>query len=488
MKKNAFTLVENISIFFVPFYFNGEKPELADMWVEESEKLTDERDGNTIYPHIMSFLQGQMEKESLSNSHLHVYSIADDKRPIVAKFWNKFAANSHTIEVGDDPDKHAVTFKFVNNQHDILSPHLFIYETAKVGFLSYSIYLDNKNATIEDLKLVNYQLHKIFHPLTPCVCNNFVLKGTETDQVRLAKENQIKTVQQLIGDEAFPTWTTRTLYQLFIKEGTLFSTARMHVFTYCSVNDEKNELSEKDLFADLVQLSRCENSKYMPIQTDEQLKNGILRTFDNTMICSSLEGTAYIAILKPKNKAFFSNYKSIIALRYLWMYILAVIQRYSLVNIDRILTEFVTNHNSPVQKRNEQLWQTLETIQEVKVKCHFTDISPYTQHNDFYSYCCDKLHVNISYNEVDKKTKALNLITSHNIQLIHEEEQVQQEQQENKLNLFLAILAALQAIGIFYELVQTFKIDRDISTGCIYLGLIVFAVVGVVIVYKFIKK
>ena len=488
MDKTTFTLVENATIFFVPFYFGERGLELADIWVKESEKLTDEHEGNAIYPHIMSFLQGQMETEQLSSSHLQVYSIADDNRPIVDKFWKKFASNNHTIEVGNDDNKHTVTFKFVNNQQDILSPHLYIYETAKVGFFSYSIYLDDKNATIEDLKLVNYQLHKIFHPLTPCVANNFALKGDEKEPVRQAKENQIKTAQQLIGDEAFPTWTTRTLYQLFIKEGTLFSPSRMHVFTYCSVNDEINQLEDNDLYADLLQLSRCENSKYMPIQTDEQIKNCVLRTFDNTMICSSLEGTAYIAIIKSENKKFFNIYKGIITQRYLWIYILAVVQRYALMNIDRILTEFVTNNDLPVDQQNEQLWQTLETIQEVKVRCHFTDISPYTQHNHFYSYCCDKLHVNFSYTEIDKKTKNLNLITSHNIQLIHEQEQKQQEQQENKLNLFLAVLAALQAIGIFYELVKAFAIDKNIIAGCIYSALVLIAIIVVVIVYKSIKK
>lgn len=481
---STFTTVENASIFFTPFYFEGEMPELADIWVKESKKLTDEGEGSPIYPHIMSFLQGQMETEQLSNSHLHIYSIADDNRPIVAKFWNKFASNNHTIEVGNDVDKHAVTFKFVNNQHDIFSPHLFIFESAKVGFLSYSIHLDDECATIEDLKLVNYHLHKISHPLTPCVSNNFAIRDNEKDSVRIAKENQIKTAQQLLGDESFPIWTTKMLNHFFIKEGTLFSTARMHVFTYCSVDLLGYQL--ENLRTDVIQLSRCENSKYLHIPTSDE--QNILSTFANTMIYSSLEGIAYITIPNPENNAFFSNFKSIIAQRYLWIYILAFIQRYSLTNIDRILTEFASNNNLPVQERNEQLWQTLETIQEVKVRCHFTDISPYTQHNNFYSYCCDKLHVNLSYNEVDKKTKALNLIISHNIQRMHEEEQIQQEQQENKLNLFLAILAALQAIGIFFELIKAFTIDKNIIAGCIYLALVMIAVVVVVIVYKSVKK
>ena len=128
------------------------------------------------------------------------------------------------------------------------------------------------------------------------------------------------------------------------------------------------------------------------------------------------------------------------------------------------------------KKHYNMLWRLLESIRKVKVRCHFTDISPFTQHNEFYDHCCEKLHVSIAFNEIDHKTKALNLTMGHDLQELR-------EARENRLNLFLATFAVLQGISVFAELFKAL-FDRDYSIVALYSVLIFISVVVVAYVYK----
>ena len=462
----------------------------------------------------MSFLQGQMMPiEDKKQSFLHIYSIArsetngKEQRTIIKRFWNKFTQSVHTVEVGGDKTPRKLQFRFINGTQSMLNPHLYIYPSAGVGILSFAISLTTENATSEDLKLLNYHLHKIFHPLAKCVCRDLSLTGEEKPEIKAAKTNLISQARSFIGrhvdaqskqnpgeenEELEFSWNMQSLCCTLLKDVqgpvNLFSPSRVHLFTIASIDDStNNQYSSSDIIPELYSLSRCVNNKYMlPVANINQVSD-ILQTFENTYMASCVEGSAFIAVLKKENKEFFANFRNTVAMRYFWIYLLAMVQRYSLLNIDRFLTKLsfndVTRRDS-VQKYNNLLWQYLGTIQEVKVRCHFTDISCFSQHNEFYKFCCDKLHVNIAYDEIDKKTKALNLTISHDMQIQQEEEMKRQEKRDLRLNLFLGILAALQAIGIIYQFLEALCFDHNFYAAGLYFGLIVLAVIIVVILYS----
>lgn len=549
--NHYFPITGNATMFIVPFYYgeenekqhilNGEanffvSEEDDSLWEKETQMLTDEKEGSVIYPYIMSFLQGQMMDEEFSkDGHLAIYSIADidrrqvkkekyEQRTIIKKFWNKFEQSEHQIDVGTKDAPHILSFKFNKGKHKTLKPHLYIFSSARIGLLTFGIELTTPKATTNDLKLLNYYLHKIAKPVTKCITRGLCVTADLDSELRekqlltfrsaraYLEEHKEKNKKNTPADNSIEfSWNMRTLIDLMLKDVqgivclpkesdtiqtpvVLFTPPRIHVFTYCGIEDMQNLYNPNHILAELYKLSRCVNDKYL-LPNEESSREDYLQTFENVYVSSTIEGTAFVALSKEQNKSFFDGFASIFALRYVWIYMLAMIQRYSLLNMDRMLTILDANdvknklrelkvvnrqNNSSVviEKHSKLLWRLLEAIRNVKVRCHFTDISPFTQHNAFYEHCCDKLHVTRAYEEIDHKTNALNLTINHDLQLI-------QAGRERRLNLFLGILAALQALGVVYELISSLIFKQDLNAFYLYLTLIIIATL---VVYSFYRK
>jgi hypothetical protein len=546
-----FPIMGNATMFIVPFYYGEENEEQQmpkgkanflvsedddSLWEKETQMLTDEKEGSVLYPYIMSFLQGQMMDEDIcKDGHLDIYSIADidrrlvkeekyEQRSIIKKFWNKFVQSEHVIDVGTKDKPHLLKFKFNNGKHKTLKPHLFVFSSARIGLLTFGVELTTPEATTNDLKLLNYYLHKIAKPIIKCIAAGLCVTDGVDAELRerqlitfqsaraYLEEHKEKNKKSTSVDNSIEfSWNMKTLIDLMLKDvrgivcGSkesdvtrtpveLFTPPRIHVFTCCGIDDTKDLYNPDYILAELYQLSRCVNDKYL-LPNEESSREEYLQTFDNVYVSSTIEGTAFITLAKEQNKGFFESFTSIFALRYVWIYLLAMVQRYSLLNMDRMLTVLDandiknksiekknannrTNANVEIEKHNNMLWRLLESIRNVKVRCHFTDISPFTQHNAFYEHCCDKLHVTRAYDEIDHKTKALNMTINHDLQLI-------QTDRERRLNLFLGILAALQALGVVYELISSLIIKKNITTFYLYLALILTAFF---VVYFFYRK
>ena len=545
--KQHFPIMGNSTLFIVPFHYGEENEHQVELtknfvvdesdtslWTLETKMLTDEGDGSVIYPYIMSFLQGQMmDEECKTDGHLVIYSIADidrrkeqttkfEQRKIIRKFWNKFVQSTHTIDVGTKNNPYLLSFKFNNGKHNTLKPHLFIFPSARIGLLSFGIELNMPNATTNDLKLLNYSLHKLSKPVARCVCTSLNICGQQDSDIRKHKEEYFNNARLFLaehkdnkkerateGDEVVEfSWNMKNLIDTMLKDFhgivnsstnveehrsyDLFTPPRIHLFTFCGIDDSQdNILTKEDILPELYSLSRCVNDKYLLPFEEISFKEGYLQTFENVYVSSTIEGTSFIALSKEQNSKFFEGFTGILALRYVWIYLLAVIQRYSLLNMDRMLTVLeakdakikkdskdkrTKRDTDKVKKHSAMLWRLLETIRNVKVRCHFTDISPFTQHNEFYDHCCDKLHVSSAFIEIDHKTKALNLTMGHDLQVL-------KEAREDRLNLFLAIFAVLQGISVFAELINAlFKGDYYIAL--LYFALILISVVIVAYVYK----
>ena len=139
--------------------------------------------------------------------------------------------------------------------------------------------------------------------------------------------------------------------------------------------------------------------------------------------------------------------------RYIWIYMLAVIQRYTLLNMNRQLTEIDSDNDE------RKLWNLLDTIKNVKIRCYFTDVSPYSQHSQFYQLCCKNLHVREAFKEIEEKTNALNTTINHEI-----------ERGQRRLNLVVGILTVFQAAGVIYELSRSTKYQICATTITFIVG------------------
>lgn len=506
---NVLNIEKAYTFFMVPFYYDVEKSfSVKGSWKLDTEKVSNEgEDGDVLYSHIMDFLQGQMNDNVGQDEHLDIYSLDIHKESSWYKeFWNPFInhANVAYIPNGKNNAKEDVfrTLSFnilSSDEQGFKAPHLFVYRTAKIGILTFCVELAGDKKNISDLKQLNYYLHKIFKPTCRCSSPNLSINEKRrfaSNEERDAAETKLRKVRHYIKpydetEEYSPykyfTWDMKGFIDLLLTDVDchLFSNIRMHVFTYCQIDDSDKELlTNDDILPDLLRLSRCVSDKYM-LPFDELERSGAtLQSFENIYYASSVEGTAIIAVAKKANKGFVSQLDGNIRLRYLWIYMLAVVQRYTLLNMNRQLIQVASENDE------SKLWDLIKTIKEVKIRCYHTDVSPYTQHSQFYQLCCKNLHVKEVFHEIDTKTKALNLTISHDLQKLLEEQQATIQQQhleeekrekeqllldkkrdealreaerkaesgQRRLNLVVGVLTVFQVAGVIYEFFN--------DTGC----------------------
>lgn len=490
------------TFFMVPFYYDTDVDfSKVEMWKLTTEKVSNEgEDGDVLYSHIMDFLQGQMNDSVDQEEHLDIYSLNIEKESLwYTEFWSPFInhANVAYIPIGkNDAGKdefRTLSFNILSSdEQGFKAPHLFIYRAAKIGILTFCVEFAGKKKNISGLKQLNYHLHKIFKPTCRCVCPNLSINEKRrfvSDEEKISVEVKLQKVRQYITpydemEDYSPykdfTWDMKGFIDLLLThiDCHLFSNIRMHVFTYCQIDDSDKELlTKEDLLPDLLRLSRCVSDKYM-LPFEELVRSGAtLQSFENIYYASSVEGTAIIAVAKKVNKGFISQLDGNVRLRYLWIYMLTVVQRYTLLNMNRQLIQVASENNE------SKLWNLIKAIKEVKIRCYYTDVSPYTQHSQFYQLCCKNLHIKEAFQEIDTKTKALNLTISHDLQKLLEEQQATMQQQhqeeekrekeqekmlrraehraqsgQNRLNLVVGILTVFQVAGVIYAFFS--------DTGC----------------------
>lgn len=493
-----------ITIYMLPFYYDESSFQINTLqegpkWRKEDKKMGGD-DGEFLFPYIMSFLQGQMDEELLDMDHLNIYCL-DENSEFFRLFWNKFAATRHIAETGLGKNMTKLPFKFVTSgSKGFVLPHIFVYETANVGILTFTITLDDDSLNIDNLKLFNYHLHKIFGQLSKCTTPSFQIMNNEDDSIKALKEKDLTFARSMIAEHPRKkkesqepwtpssefTWNVNTLKEMFfssVSQGriTLFIPPRAHLFTFVQADDVKNDcLALDDVAVDLVRLSRCVTDRYQLPFEELEGEDSILQTFKNIYMSVSVEGTAMMAIAKPDNQGFISSMDGDALPRYLWIYILTLIQRYTLINMERRLTALESMHTldddsdakNQAEDKKEQdkekqdmenysnaLWKQIKVINKVLVNCHFVEVSPFTQHNQFYLHCCNNLHLPESFDVVEHKMQKMELIVNHDLQELISKQQQQQQKESNRrkvmehrLTIFVALLTLFQGVVAFKEI------------------------------------
>lgn len=535
----TFKLEKAYTFFMLPFYYDESSFQIntsqeGPKWRKEDKKMGGD-DGEFLFPYIMSFLQGQMDEEVLDMDHLSIYCL-DENSEFYSKFWNKFAATRHIAETGLGKNMTKLPFKFVTSgSKGFVLPHIFVYETANVGILTFTITLDDDSLNIDNLKLFNYHLHKIFGQLSKCTTPSFQLMNNEDDSIKALKEKELTFARSMIAEHPRKkkeaqepwtpssefTWNVNTLKEMFfssVSQGriTLFIPPRAHLFTFVQADDVENDcLALDDVAADMVRLSRCVTDRYQLPFEDLEGEDSILQTFKNIYMSVSVEGAAMMAIAKPDNQGFITSMDGDALPRYLWIYILTLIQRYTLLNMERRLTALESMNildddsdakNQAEDKKAEDkkaeekkaeekkkqdkenysnaLWKQIKVINKVQVNCHFVEVSPFTQHNQFYLHCCKNLHLPESFDVVEHKMQKMELIVNHDLQELISEQQQQQQTESNRrkvmehrLTIFVALLTLFQGVVAFKEI---FFDEAVLSKSFSFIAtIIVFVIVSI---------
>lgn len=488
------------TFFMIPFYYDGEWEEIhknISRWIPQQKEMYNE---DILYPYIIElFKKGNPQDEEKINTknRLKIYQLLTKDEGSKSEFFFDRLLGKKQVAILEQESSakktpYAIPFRFLNEGN--YAPHLFVSSSAKIGIMTICIEL-GENSSVQDLQQFNYYLHKR---------NEISKKNKRTTNYRIVcpspdvqkslSDNDLKNkieqylspngYNQLISeteniDEFHINWDLNHLTNFLLNSFgwkspvKFFNKERMHVFTFCSISDSSS--TEHEIPAIAMRLSRVVNGKYL-LPFDEMEQNGaMLRTYQNIYFSSAIEGTAMVCVAKNINKEFVSNMQNVFNRQYLIIYLLVLLQRYTLLSIDRRLTEYDARND----KSDEGLWDLINLICKIKVNCYYTDVSVYTHHSQFYQHCCRNLHIPETFKEIDEKVGLLKLITDRRLHSIEEKS----ERLQKLLNIVVALLTIAQVMQAVHELSNT-PDDTDWAMWSGAICLFVIAIAYFISYYK----
>lgn len=293
-------------------------------------------------------------------------------------------------------------------------------------------------------------------------------------------------------------------------------------FLKTSGQNKEKPFSNKNLI-DLIRLARSESDHYLPEKTECQEESATIRhTFENVVFAFSGEGVA--CWVKPGMDQEFLQlqFKERFQTIYLQLFLLALHQRYALVDLAHQLDESAPSLDNVMVHAEMQDKGTLKEIEETGQRLRrvrskvanfylhafFHQPAILTNHQQFYRDLQQVLGVNDLLSEVQKSTTELDYIISdihqkkldalrkqetdnqhqQNISLLSEIRTIIGEQERSSRNELILTLV-VEFVGIPYYLhsflVHAFDCPNKIATGA---AVVVTLVTMGITVLKFWKK
>ena len=479
-------LNDSRTVFFIPFRVPDEKsytPSDNSIW--KNVKLKVETQG--IYPYIQNFLIGNLglNNDAIDSQKCIVYSLksinemSGDNELIfndIKKY--DFEINYNTSK--DNKVGRTTKFRFIMEENSVSTPLLILYPFASVGMLTFICEPPRSTVyTIDELTDFNYNIHKI--DKSQCVlitkANKKIDFSKVSDEERkekieesqnenLKKEQRFNEILNMYNPiEANKTeekgWYLLSFIHYLLsdmnmdKDVFLFNENRVHLFNYLQINAE---FLSPELLKDFVRIIRSENSKYKITNEDVSKDDIFLKSYENVFIGSGAEGAAIMTIVSENTTNHILDFKtnSFMA-RYLWVYLLVLIQRYTLLEITRKLVDISWDS---AQNTEDYLNKLFSKLSYIKQKANFTDISDHTHINDIYRFWSNNLSILKHLSSIKEKLFDLKAVVQKQIekedkkraeklQETLEANEIAEEKRDKKLQMFVAFLTTAQIFFAF---------------------------------------
>ena len=217
---------------------------------------------------------------------------------------------------------------------------------------------------------------------------------------------------------------------------------RLHVFTYIQV--DKTENYTDDYLDDFSRIIRCQDQDYLDLPTSSG-HNVYEPLFKNIYIGSTVEGGGVMTIQKGPGDDFMKSFANgPLTHSYLWVYLLAIMQRHTLLQISRELAEKNDYSDEDLDSRLVHLRLLMRKMSKTKINTYFTDVSDHSHLNALYEICCRNLSVDRYFADVDNKLATL----KETLEQLHDEQMEAYKKAEkdmdkiqNKILKWVAVLA-----------------------------------------------
>ena len=230
---------------------------------------------------------------------------------------------------------------------------------------------------------------------------------------------------------------------------------RMHLFAYIQM--EKTDIPENQELLDFSRLIRCQDKDYMVIPTTAGMPT-CQKLYENIYVGSTVEGGGILTFLEDPNNSFIKNFRTgPLTKSYLWIYLLAIMQRHTLLQMSRELAEEYGYSGKDLNDQLANLRELMKEMSKTKINTYFTDVSDHSHLNAFYTLACNNLAINRYFTDVESKLNTL----KETLEQLHDEkmEKIKKEEKaidrfQNKILKWVAILAL--ALTMFSGLNDSF--------------------------------
>lgn len=372
-------IAANQIYFIIPLYAECGDLNFDDsLWEANSPRLDD----SALYSFVDS-----------GRNALCIYRLkAEGKSNVILQ---KFLRRTSTIEIRHGVKREVKVRVLNDNRETWCTPRLVLAQSRRVGLLSIPMEVIGPQ-DVADIVDFNYAFHKFDSGQGRVL----TLTGNESQLLK-----DIDSHLGLRPGDIPYTWTLAKLVNLLLADSGKyreFTPRHAHVFTYISAEDASLPLSQDDRDT-FLRLMHCQNSKYLPVG-DAFNSESVKQTFANIFTGISVEGGCMLGLLTgTSGDSFIAQFPSDqLQNRYLWLYFMALMQRHTLLNVDRTLAA-----ESIEEFSDEKINLNIARICRSRLKGFFTSISSYSHINDVYTYFNRSLGVDRLYDEITGKLQVI---------------------------------------------------------------------------------
>ncbi len=414
------------------------------------ERSTLEISNNFFYPHVKQFFKNT---DQPWNESLQVYQLKPVQQKTRANSaFERILRGHFSFSSNADID---FDFSFSSSSlKDELSPKLWI--LPKVGFAMLSFALAPKwkeesgltnRAYIEEF---NFSMKNIGRTTTKSQPIQWQLPDNEkAKEVILNVVDYINQSSNTVKAKQ-GVFQFRDLLDVFTKELepvtiSLLSPRRLVCFTYLQTTEQLSKSEHKN---QAFRLSKIFSKSYQP-STSELMDENYFTPFEDITWRVDIEGACILLSADNLNPAFAANFGAeVFKSRYLWIYTLALLQRYMLLSMNHTVMEFA-QQDEPNASQNGQL---LELLNHNRLLLQFEDIAYFDQHNRFYHYTRLRLETPRLDQELERKILQLKLIEDREIKVERDKEALNQKKINRIITLLLTTITVMTIASVWKDL------------------------------------
>lgn len=403
-------MLDSLLLLLYPFSYedSNEIDQLLLRWHRSDIKMAE----GVFHDYIRSKFIGQ-------NAFFAVYALNKEELPAPLTLL-------HSSIKGSDGK---VSFRILERKESWLGPRLILCPSSKVGLLSIALEPYGKNLEDRDLMHLNSRLQQLVYKVPQFVLN---LPTKSTSK----KERFIKSVPRILGpiaNETDGTWNFPSLVRFLLNRDSDYPLApRFHIFTYYQLPFTTEQSHWHPIMERIIHLW---DDRHLAVDVSTS------STFEDIHFGASVEGGAIVTLYRPENSDFLSNFSStILTQRYLWIYMLVVLQRTMQLRLVNILSQ-------PLPP--DDLSKVYSHLALLRANTWFTDISNFSQHNIFYRQCAANLGIEKLFMEINSKLSVIRTASAMRLEAAQkrmDKDIKEMERRQTAVNTALSIIIGLLTV------------------------------------------